>query len=192
MATKKNSKQLKQQSKKLDLANPVTIAANRIKALIDQIPGMSAAYEYEEKTLTVYVSDFDKGIPLKMLLRRKHDVGGGLVLNVKAYDVSGVVPEELTPPTWTITDEGMFENVKILLRGFKYAGFEPEFTEIKMPKSKDVFRFIELAPLAMFYDADTLQNPYGSVAEFPADLFKLAFDCNSFMVSTIAPRKNKQ
>ena len=192
MATKKNNKQLKQQNKKLDLANPVTLAANRIKALIDQIPGLSAAYDYEEKTLTVYVSDFDKGIPLKMLLRRKHDVGGGLVLNVKAYDVSGVEPEELTPPTWTITDEGMFNNAKALLKGFKYAGFEPEFTEIKMPKSKDVFRFIEFSPLAMFYDADTLQNPYGVAAEFPADLFKFAFNCDKFMVSTIAPRKNEK
>ena len=192
MATKKNNKQLKQRDKKLDLANPVTLAANRIKALIDHIPGLSAAYEYEEKTLTVYASDFDKGIPLKMLLRRKHDVGGGLVLNVKAYDVSGTEPEELTPPTWTITDEGMFNNAKTLLKGFRYAGFESEFTEIKTPKSKDVFRFIELAPLAMFYDADTLQNPYGVAAEFPADLFKLAFDCDRFMVSTIAPRKNNK
>jgi len=191
MATKKNNNQCNQQNKKLDLANPVTLAANRIKAMIDRIPGLSAAYDYEEKTLTVYVSDFDKGIPVKMLLRRKHDVGGSLVLNVKAYDVSGIEPEELTPPTWTITDEGMFNDAKTILRGFSYAGFEPEFTEIKMPKSKDVFRFIELAPLAMFYDADTLQNPYGVSAEFPADLFKFAFDCDRFMVSTIAPRKNK-
>lgn len=190
MSTKKTEQVKKVASKKLDLANPVTLAANRIRTLLDQIPGISTAFDYEEKTLTVYVSDFDKGIPVKMLLRRKHDVGGGLVLNVKAYDVSSVDPEELTPPTWTITDEGMFNNAKTILRGFKYAGFEPTFTEIKIPKSKDIFRFIELAPLAMFYDADTLQNPHGVAAEFPADLFKFAFDCDRFMVSTIAPRKD--
>ena len=71
MSTKKTKQVTKTAAKKLDLANPVTLAANRIKALIDQIPGLSAAYDYEEKTLTVYVSDFDKGIPVKMLLRRK-------------------------------------------------------------------------------------------------------------------------
>lgn len=189
MSTKKTKQVKKIAAKKLDLANPVTLAANRIRTLLDKIPGISTAFDYESKTLTVYVADFDKGIPVKMLLKRKHDVGGGLVLNVKAYDVSGVEPEELTPPTWTITDEGMFNNAKTILRGFKYAGFKPEFSEIKMPKSKDVFRFIELAPLAMFYDADTLQNPYGVAAEFPADLFKFAFDCDRFMVSTIALMK---
>ena len=116
MSTKKTKQVTKTAAKKLDLANPVTLAANRISTLLDKIPGISTAFEYESKTLTVYVSDFDKGIPVKMLLRRKHDVGGGLVLNVKAYDVSGAEPEELTPPTWTITDEGMFNNAKTILR----------------------------------------------------------------------------
>ena len=190
MSTKKAKQVKKTTAKKLDLANPVTLAANRIKTLLDQIPGISTAFDYESKTLTVYVSDSDKVIPVKMLLKRKHDVGGGLFLNVKAYDVSYVVPEEITPPTWTITDEGMFENVKELLKGFRYVGFEPEFTEIKMPKTMDVFRFVELPPVSMHYDSDTLQNPYGVSAELPEELFKFTFECTQFLVSTLAPRKS--
>lgn len=173
---------------KLNLANPVTLAASRITTLLNRIPGIATAFDYEKKTLTVYVSDIDKLIPVQLLLKRKHDVGGGLFLNVDAYDVGGVVPEKLGTASWTITDQAMFGYLKDLLKGFCWCGFTPQFSEVKMPKSKDVFRYVELPPVAMCYHSDSLANPHGVSAEFPADLFMFAFTCEQFRVSTLAQK----
>lgn len=190
MATKKRKFSKTAAAEKLNLANPVVLAANRIRTLLDQIPAITTAFDYKSATLTVYVSDINKYLPIRMLLKREHDVGGGLKLNVKAYEISYVDPEEITPPTWTVTDECMFEYAKTLLNGFTYIGFEPKFTEVKARGTKDAFRFIEMPPVAMCYASDTLQNPIGVSAELPADLFKFAFRCDAFMVSTLARRKD--
>ena len=195
MATKKRKPVKAAAAEKLNLANPVVLAATRIRTLLDQIPAITTAFDYKSATLTVYVSDINKYLPIRMLLKREHDVGGGLKLNVKAYEISYVEPEEITPPTWTVTDECMFEYAKTLLNGFTYIGFEPKFTEhkftgVKARGAKDAFRFIEMPPVAMCYEADTLQNPVGVSSELPADLFKFAFHCDAFMVSTLAPRKD--
>lgn len=179
----------KKKSAKLKLSNPVTMAANRLKQLLNRIDGLTTAFDYDKKTLTVYVHDTDKVLPIQMLLKRKHEVGGGLVLNVKAYDVSYVEPEEICTASWTITDEAMFEYLKTLLKGFTYFGFVPEFSEVKMPKSKDVFRYVELPPVALCYGSDTLQNPHGVSAELVADIFLDAFTCTQFRVSTLAGDK---
>lgn len=178
----------KVKSKKLNLANPVVLAANRISTLLSQIPGITTAFDYEKKTLAVYVSDTNKLIPVQLLLKRKHDVGGGLFLKVDAYDIAGATPEELGTASWTITDEAMFKYLKDLLKGFIWCGFIPEFNEVKMPKSKDVFRYVELSPVAMCYPSDSLANPHGASAEFPADLFMYAFTCEQFRVSTLAQK----
>ena len=84
----------------------------------------------------------------------------------------------------------MFGYAKTLLNGFTYIKFEPKFTEVKARGTKDAFRFIEMPPVAMCYASDTLQNPIGVSAELPADLFKFAFHCDAFMVSTLAQRKD--
>ena len=192
MATKKRKPIKAAAAEKLNLSNPVVLAANRIRTLLDQIPAITTAFDYKSATLTVYVSDINKYLPVRMLLKREHDVGCGLKLNVKAYDISDVEPEEITPPTWTVTDECMFGYAKTLLSGFVYKPaiglieFEPKFTEVKSRGTKDVFRFIEMPPVAMCYASDTLQNPNGVSSELPADLFKLAFHCDAFMVSTFA------
>ena len=185
MATpkKKNNKKLK-----LQLSNPVTLAANRITALLSRIPGVTTAFDYEKKTLTVYVYDVDKLIPVQLLLKRKHDVGGGLFLKVDAYDIAGTTPEELGTASWTVTDEAMFGYLKDLLEGFIWCGFTPEFNEVKVPKSKDVFRYVELPPVAMCYHSDSIANPHGVSAELPADLFMYAFTCEQFRVSTLAQK----
>lgn len=179
----------KKKSTKLKLANPITLTANRLSALLNRIDGLTTAFDYDKKTLTVYVHDIDKLIPVQLLLKRKHDVGGGLFLKVDAYDIAGAKPEELGTASWTITDEAMFENLKALLKGFSYFGFIPEFSEVKMPKSKDVFRFVELPPVALCYDSDTLTNPHGVSADLVADIFLDTFTCEQFRVSTLAGRK---
>lgn len=173
---------------KLQLSNPVVLAANRITALLSRIPGVTTAFDYEKKTLTVYVYDVDKLIPVQLLLKRKHDVGGGLFLTVDAYDIAGAKPEELGTASWTITDEAMFKYLKDLLKGFIWCGFVPEFNEIKMSKGKDVFRYVELPPVALCYHSDSLANPHGVSAELPADLFMYTFTCEQFRVSTLAQK----
>lgn len=190
MTTKKRKSVKTAAASKLNLANPVVLAANRIRTLLNRMPDITTAFDHESATLTVYVSDIDKYLPIRMLLKREHDVGGGLKLNVKAYDVSGVDPEEITLPTWTVTDECMFGYAKTLLNGFTYIGFEPKFTEVKAGGTKNAFRFIEMPPVAMCYASYTLQNPIGVSSELPADLFKFAFHCDAFMVSTLARRKD--
>ena len=191
MTTKKRKTVKTAAAEKLNLANPVVLTANRIRTLLNQIPDITTAFDYESATLTVYVSDSNKYLPIRMLLKREHDVGGGLKLNVKAYDISGVDPEEITPPTWTVTDGCMFGYAKTLLNGFTHIGFEPKFTGSEERGTKNAFRFIEMPPVAMCYESDTLQNPRGVSAELPADLFKFAFHCNAFMVSTLTNRKSK-
>ena len=149
MATKKRKSVKVAASEKLNLANPVVLAANRIRTLLDQIPDITTAFDYKSATLTVYVSDINKYLPVRMLLKRGHDVGGGLKLKVRAYDISGIEPEEITLPTWTVTDECMFGYAKTLLNGFTYIGFEPKFTEVKANGTKNAFRFIEMPPVVM-------------------------------------------
>ncbi len=188
MSTNKTKQVKKVAAKKLDLANPVTLAANRITTLLSRIPGITTAFDYENKTLTVYVYDTDRLIPVQLLLKRKHDVGGGLFLKVDAYDIAGTTPEELGTASWTVTDEAMFRYLKDLLKGFIWCGFVPEFNEVKMPKGKDVFRYVELPPVAMCYHSDSIANPHGVSAELPVDLFMYAFTCEQFRVSTLAQR----
>lgn len=164
----------------LGLAHPVTLLANKLMALFNQMNGVTSAFEFEKKTLSVYVSDAKRSDAISFLIRREHKLGN-LTLKVRVWDCSGAEPEEMNPPSWTITDAAMLDYAKYL---FKDSGLDPVCTCL-VDQTGTKWNFFEFPIFGLTYQADDLQNPRGFRAELLQNVVTEAFDFDRWCVSSI-------
>jgi hypothetical protein len=165
----------------LKLANPVTMLANKLMALFNQMNGVVSAFEYEKKTLSLFISDSKRSDAISFLVRREHKIGN-MTLKIRVWDCSGAEPEEMKPPSWTITDAAMLEYAKYL---FKDSGLDPVCTCL-VDQSGVKWNFFEFPIFGIVYQADDLQNPRGFRTELLQNVVTEAFDFDKWCVSSIA------
>ena len=164
----------------LGLAHPITLLANELMALFNQMDGVVSAFEFEKKTLSLFVSDSKRSDAISFLIRREHKIGN-LTLKIRVWDCSGAEPEEMKKPSWTITDAAMLEYAKYL---FKDSGLDPVYTCLA-DQTGTKWHFFEFPIFGIVYQADDLQNPRGFQTKLVQDVVRTAFNFDKWMVSSI-------
>lgn len=161
------------------LANPITLAANKLKAFLECIQGVSAQFNYDAATLYVYTADSDTADALQFLLKKKFEFGA-LTLKVRLFCTDGDTLEELDAPSWTVTQDALFNMFK------KLFGSSAVFrTCVDQYSTK--WYFIEMNNRAISYQADNLTHLAGYESMLLADIVTWAFNTNGFQVSTYVP-----
>jgi hypothetical protein len=174
-----NDKRKKEQvSKIIKLSNPITLMASKIQALLEEDPSVLTQFDFNAATLYVYVNDPDKIDAYSFYLKRKHVIGN-LCLNVVLVAVSDGKTEIVNAPTYKVKDEEMFRLFKVLFQG-TYC--EPQYTGC-IDQYGTKWNFFQFPACGKRYQADSLENPRGFVAELIVDLIKEVFDVGSYHLS---------
>ena len=166
--------------KKLELGNPITVLANELMAMLNMLDGVVTAFDYETATLGVFVSKRERSDAIRYFLVREHELGN-LKLKVRIWDVTlPEPPEELGPQSWTVTDEAELRHAKNIFEG---SGLEPEVTSL-IDQTGTRWDFLEFIPLAVQFQADTLQNPNGFQTELLENVVRKAFKFDKYKISS--------
>ena len=163
------------------LGNPVTVLANELMAMLNQLDGVVTSFDYDTATLGVYISKGARADAIRYFLIREHELGN-LKLKVRIWDVSFPgTPEELGPQSWTVTDEAELKHAKTIFEG---SDLEPAVTSL-MDRSGVRWDFLEFPPIAVSFQADTLQNPRGIQTELLENVVRKAFKFDKYKISSM-------
>ena len=143
-------------SKTLKLANPVTEKATMIMELLAYLCGVITEFDYDKRTLWVYVNDPTLVEAYKFFLIRKHQIGN-MELNVKLLSTYMGTCEEVDIPSYGIKHE---ELVKLFSKIFERSSFRPDFSKC-VDQYNTEWDFFEFPAYGIIYQADAITNPKG-------------------------------
>ena len=177
---KKPTKKSQPISQIVKLANPVTETANMIQSLLSYDQRVLTEFDFDKRTLWVYVSDPDVCEAYKFFLKRKYELGG-LVLNVKLVATYQGQVEEVDEPTYKIKEDEKLRLFRLLFKN----GLEPKY-QSAIDQYGTVWNFFEFPPMGISYQADDLQNISGIKTVLVADAIRDAFDTGFYHISSIS------
>lgn len=177
---KKPTKKSQPISQIVKLANPVTETANMIQSLLSYDQRVLTEFDFDKRTLWVYVSDPDVCEAYKFFLKRKYELGG-LVLNVKLVATYQGQVEEVDEPTYKIKEDEKLRLFRLLFKN----GLEPKY-QSAIDQYGTVWNFFEFPPMGISYQADDLQNIRGIKTVLVADAIRDVFDTGFYHISSIS------
>jgi len=161
------------------LANPITEMATKIETLLANCEKVITEFDFNEKTVWVYVSDPDLVEAYKFFLKRKHSFGG-LKLNVKLISTYHGKMEEVDKPSYKISHDEFIRLFKLL---FAHSRFEPKFDRV-VDQYDTIWDFAEFPGIGLTYQADSLANIKGLQTTLVEDLIRDVFDVGAIHVSS--------
>ena len=174
---------------RLSLYPPATDLALKINALFNRDPNVFTIWNYDERTLTVYVKGSDKRADAINWLLGHKDRSAQISdkFNVKVLSVhENGASDELPVPTYDVNPQGVIDFMKSALNGL---GYSYQFNDVFVPITQTTYHFLEVEAAPIVVGNDNFGNPYGFSVILLEDLIKLAFDIDFLMVSTYV-RKN--
>lgn len=163
----------------LTLANPITEMATKIAALLAYCEKVITEFDFDEKTVWVYISDPDMVEAYKFFLKRKHSFGG-LKLNVKLISTYQGKMEEVDKPSYKISHDEFIRLFKLI---FAHSRFEPKFDSV-VDQYDTIWDFAEFPGVGLTYQADSLANIKGLQTALIEDLVMDVFDVGAIHVSS--------
>ena len=163
----------------IELVPPTSAMAAKITALFEGDGDVFTIFNYEKSQMKIFVKGIEKADAINLLINHKFKFGEQtLTITIVSVAENGKV-EELEPPDYDLSLEGMFNLFQIAFKGNPYV---KGYQKIHDPFFSCDYYIILTSREACRIKDDNASSPKGYTCELACDIMKEIFDIPGYIL----------